>query len=131
MPPHTKRPRFASFNAPLAVVSHDDRATYAGLYPAEAVSRMLRGYSGLSPFTIRQKRVVLTNVLRQLASRGIDLANVHTDDLALYRAYLAHLVERRASRETLRRFRERHAKDAHSVHQCRQNRLALRRSGSG
>jgi site-specific recombinase XerD len=65
--------------------------------PRQAVEELLAAYRsrGLSPFTVRQKRVVLGHVLRQLQTRGLDLATVEQEDLAIYRDYLSTLVEHR------------------------------------
>lgn len=62
------------------------------------MKRLIERYErrDLSPYTIRQKKVVLAHILAQLATRGVDLAKVSTRDLALYRSYLADLVERKA-----------------------------------
>ncbi len=43
--------------------------------------------------TARQKRVVLTVLLRDLALRGLDLANLTPADVALYREFLASRVK--------------------------------------
>jgi integrase len=92
------RPTFATYLPPAPPDEPASRQDFAGLTPKQAVNALLTHYEGqaLSPYTIRQKRVVLTRLLADLATRGIDLACVTTADLALYRAYLRDLVERGA-----------------------------------
>lgn len=92
------RPQFETFTAPLVPAPPAGRSDFAGLTPKAATARLIATYAQreLSFYTVRQKKVILTHVLNQLAKRNIDLATVETGDLALYRAYLADLVERKA-----------------------------------
>jgi hypothetical protein len=88
------QPSFQFFEAPPARPVQS-RADYADLSPEEAVQRLLASItsqSDLSAVTVTQKRSVLTSILRELGSRGLDLASLQPEHIRLYRSYLADLV---------------------------------------
>jgi site-specific recombinase XerD len=91
------RPPFAGFVAP-PTPPPIPRESFRGLSPKAAVDRLMRLYGTrreICRATVRQKRSVVAHMLTQLGTRGLDLASIRPQDLALYRTYLADLVERR------------------------------------
>lgn len=79
-----------------------DRLTFAGLSPEEAADRVVAFHASrtpMRPVTQEHRKVIYRRVLRDLQTKGLDLATVTSSEMQVYREYLRHLVEQKALTE--------------------------------